>query len=206
MKRILLVPWLAMGCGDDGGGGSADATTGGDSSGTTDVTGDTPSGPFTLTSAMLVDGQPFAVANTCDDPAGVNRSPAFAWTGAPAGTMSFAIVFVDRSFGGASGFLHSVIYDIPASRTDLPENVEKTYAPANVPGAHQTLAFNGSTRGYLGPCPNPADGPHMYEFALFAINAPTLPGAMMSTTGAQARMIINANNLGSALLTGTRDR
>ncbi|MGE0401892.1 MAG: YbhB/YbcL family Raf kinase inhibitor-like protein [Kofleriaceae bacterium] len=130
----------------------------------------------------------------------MNQSPALAWTNPPAGTMSFALVFTDI-FNPQSPFLHSVMFDIPATVTELPANVEKAYAPTNVPGAHQTLGYNGSTRGYLGPCPQ--NGNHIYEFAIYALPTATLAGATMTTSLMSAATMIKANNLGVAKLTGT---
>lgn len=154
-----------------------------------------PAGPFTLTSPMLTEGAQIAEANTCDGP---DTSPQLAWTNPPPGTMSFAVVLTDKTI---NNFVHSVIYDIPATATGLPANVAKTYEPANVPGAHQTAGFNG-TRGYAGPCP-PVGAPHTYEFAVYALNVAPLPGATMQTTRAQAVTAIQANDLAVARLTGT---
>ena len=125
---------------------------------------------------MLTEGGAIATVNTCD---GANTSPALAWRNAPAGTMSFAVVLTDKT----NGLVHSVIYDIPSTATGLPANVEKTYAPANVPGAHQTAAYNGN-RGYAGPCP-PAGTPHTYEFAVHALNAAALPGERLTSARSQ---------------------
>lgn len=105
------------------------------------------------------------------------------------------MVFTDLS----NGLVHSVTYDIPSSRLDLPANVQKAYQPNNVAGAKQTTAYDNNTRGYLGPCP---PNEHTYEFALYAIDVVQLPGATMSTTRAQIVPIIQAHDLGVAKLTG----
>ena len=154
---------------------------------------DAPAGAFAITSPMLVEGASFDAANTCN---GANTSPQLDWAGAPAGAQSFAIVFTDKS----NNLIHWVIYDIPVAATGLPANVEKVFEPANVPGAHQTTSFAGGVRGYLGPCPPSL---HTYEFALFAIDAATLPGATMQTNRGEAKALIDQNQLGTATLTGT---
>lgn len=206
MRSALLVGIVGVlglgACGDDGGSpGTADAST--DSAivdAAIDAAIDAPSAAFTLTSPTITNAMPIPVVHTCD---GANTSPALAWTSPPAGTMSFAIIFTDKT----NGLIHSVIYDIPASAIGLPANVQKTFAPNNVTGAHQTTAYDNNTRGYLGPCPPPADAAHIYELMLYALSVPTLPGgATMGTTKAQARTAILANDLAMVALTGTADR
>ncbi|MFN0249184.1 MAG: YbhB/YbcL family Raf kinase inhibitor-like protein [Kofleriaceae bacterium] len=160
---------------------------------------DAPARTFTLTSPTISNGGVIPLTHVCMSQGGMNLSPALDWTDPPAGTMSFAVVFTDI-FNSAQPFLHSVIYDIPATNTGLPADVEKVYAPTDVPGAHQTLGYNNATRGYLGPCPNVM---HTYEFAVYALPTASLPGATMSTTLASASTMIKANNLGVATLTGT---
>jgi Raf kinase inhibitor-like YbhB/YbcL family protein len=188
MRNLMLLALL--GCGGSTGGVDAPASIdgGGDTIGV-----DVPAGAFALTSPMLAAGGAFDPANTCT---GVDTSPQLDWTGAPAGALSFAVVLTDKS----NNLTHWVIYDIPMAATGLPANVEKVFAPTNVAGAHQTTSFQATVRGYLGPCP-PVQ--HTYEFAVFAINAATLPGATMQTTRAQAVAAITANNVGSTTLTGT---
>ena len=113
--------------------------------------------------------------------------------------MSFAVVLTDKS----NNLVHSVIYDIPATLTGLPANVQKVYAPTvptNLTGTHQTTAYDNTTRGYLGPCPNVM---HTYEFALYALPTATLPNSTMATNRAAAVTAIMANDLAVAKLTGT---
>jgi len=206
MRRTLLVSILAVvgACGDDGGSsGQVDASTDGSTvdSSTVDAAIDAPAGVFTLMSLTLTGGAVIPVVHTCD---GANTSPALSWENPPPGTMSYAIVFTDKT----NGLIHAVIYDIPMARTDLPADVDKVYAPPDVPGAHQTTAYpvNNPPRGYLGPCPPPADPAHSYEFMLYALNVPTLPTATMATSRMDARTLIQANDIAMVALTGTVDR
>lgn len=156
-------------------------------------------GTFALTSPAVVEGGMVNAANTCD---GANTSPELMWTNAPAGTQSFAVVLTDKT----NDLVHWVIYDIPASATGLPSAVMKVYAPTNVPGAHQTTSYNASVRGYLGPCPPQGQGAHTYEFAVYALDVATLPGASQTTTRQQAVPIIMMHALATATLTGTYER
>lgn len=188
-----LVLGLLVACGGGGSTNPSDAP-GLQDTGVGDTIGvDVLGGSFALSSPMLAPNAAFDPANTCT---GVDTSPQLDWQNAPAGTQSFAVVLTDKS----NNLTHWVIYDIPAAATGLPANVEKAFAPTNVAGAHQTTSFQANVRGYLGPCP-PVQ--HTYEFAVFAINAATLPGATMQTTRAQATAAIAANQLGTATLTGT---
>lgn len=160
---------------------------------------DTPPSPMALTSSAFADGTAIPAAHTCD---GADTSMPLAWTSAPAGTQSFAITFRDRTVG----VIHSVIYDIPGTLAALPVGVEETYAPANVPGAHQSLTLGGVTHGYTGPCPPPGMPAHTYELELFALGVAVLPGADMSTTQSQARTLILQHDLASTKLSGTYQR
>lgn len=197
MKRAFALVF-AMSC---GGGDSANVDAG-PSDASVDTTGLDSTLPVTvvLTSPTLVEAAAFDVANTCD---GTNTSPQLDWTGTPSNALSFAVVLTDKS----NSLIHSVIYDIPSTRTGLPADVDKAFEPADVPGAHQTRTLGGAgNRGYSGPCPPAQDGPHTYEFAVFALDAATLPGASMATNQEQAKALILAHVLASGLLTGTRDR
>lgn len=153
---------------------------------------DADSDDFALTSPAFAEGGVIPDENAC---VGSNVSPELAWTGGPA-AQSYAIVFTDLD----NGLIHSVIYDIPSSATGLPAEVDNAYAPADVPGAHQPLAYDNDTRGYLGPCPGTT---HTYEFELFALDVATLPGASEGTTRAQAATLINEHDLASTTLSGT---
>ena len=124
------------------------------------------SGAFALSSPMLAPGAAFAAENTCTG--NINTSPQLVWTPGPAGTMSYAVVFTDKS----NNLIHWVIYDVPASATGLPANVQKAYMPANVAGAKQTLSFQAGVRGYLGPCPPEL---HTYEFVVYGSTSRRCP-------------------------------
>jgi Raf kinase inhibitor-like YbhB/YbcL family protein len=153
-----------------------------------------PTGPFTLTSEVMIDGDVYPIQHTCDGP---NVSPPLSWINAPLGTQSFAVVLTDKT----TDLIQWVIFDIPASRPNLPEGVQKTFSPFNVPGAHQTPSFQPSTRGYLGPCPPEGTGAHTYELAVYALGVASLPGASNTTTQFQAVPTIMANALETAKLT-----
>lgn len=132
------------------------------------VAADVAIGPFTFTSSAFTDGGEIPVAHTCG---GDDISPAFSWQNPPEGTESFALVLVDETIN----FNHSIIWDISADARELPEDIEKSATPSNVPGAKQARAWN-NVQGYAGPCP-PAPQEHTYVFTLHALNVETLENA-----------------------------
>lgn len=137
--------------------------------------GQAPPARLTLTSPTLVAGQPVPKQHTAD---GENVSPAIAWTGAPATTKSYALVCDDPDVPIPGGFVHWVIYNIPASAAGLPENIPidpVAPMPAAVAGAVQGLS--GFKRPiYRGPAPPPGK-PHHYHFTVYALDVAGLePG------------------------------
>ena len=100
--------------------------------------------------------------HTCD---AADISPQLAWSGAPAGVRSFALI-ADDPDAPVGTWVHWVYYDLPASATGLPENVSKVDEPPT--GGRQ--GRNDFRRiGYGGPCPPPGK-PHRYFFKLYALD------------------------------------
>jgi Raf kinase inhibitor-like YbhB/YbcL family protein len=164
----------------DGGGASNDAQTG---------------GALTLTSEAVKDGEQLPNEYRCMGMAVPGPSPAFAWSGAPAGTRSWAIVM--RDITNASFIInHWFIFDIPAATTSLPKAVPQGAMLTDPAGAKQGPNYN-RERGYRGPC----GGDNRYEFTLYALDVETLPGLGATSTAAQINEQINMHDLGSANLT-----
>src|ERR1700751_1912183 len=76
---------------------------------------------FTLTSSDFTEGSTLANAQVFNEFGckGGNISPALAWSGAPAGTQSFALLVHDPDAPTGSGWWHWVVYNIPANGTSL---------------------------------------------------------------------------------------
>lgn len=132
----------------------------------------------------------------CTREGGNNGSPALSWTGAPAGTRSFAIVMRDESLAQPNNY-HWVLWDMPAATTSLAANLPQTATLTNPAGARQTKWSFGSDLGYSGPCPPNA---HNYRITLHALNA-TL-GALANDPGT-VDTAIKAASIASVSVLGT---
>ncbi len=189
----------------DGGGNGGDASSPGDASvdGSSDAaTGDAASdaGAMALTSTAFADGGIIPVVHSVCD--GDNESIPLAWSGAPAGAMSFAVVMRDLTLGGSSNY-HWVLYDLPSSVTSLAQDLPKDLAP-DPPGggAKQTRWSFGSDTGYQGMCPIVGPTTHTYELAVYALDVATLPAPTDPADPAQVDAAIQAHEIGHGKLRG----
>jgi Raf kinase inhibitor-like YbhB/YbcL family protein len=195
----------AGGRGGNAGGGGGNAGRGGTGGGGGAATG------FTLTSTAF-DNQagcgPGTAASMCDvfprentnfgTAPNQNISPPLAWTGAPAGTMSYAIAFIDLT---NNNFVHWVLWNIPASVTSLAAGIDRTTAMPNPPGggAQQASAGSGANdHGFFGSgaCGN------VYEFTIYALSVPTFsPTSATNQTMVRTQLVGLGNQiLGMATL------
>lgn len=129
-----------------------------------------------VSSPALKADEPMPREYTAD---GRNVSPPLTWSGAPAGTKSFAVVCEDPDAGNPPPFVHWVIYNIPPDAGGLPENIPFTPGapmPASIAGAVQGLS--GFRRPiYRGPAPPPGK-PHHYHFKVYALDTSGLPAGL----------------------------
>ncbi|PYJ00900.1 MAG: YbhB/YbcL family Raf kinase inhibitor-like protein [Verrucomicrobia bacterium] len=116
-----------------------------------------------LTSTAFSEGEPIPAKHTCE---GKNVSPALKWSGAPAGAKSFALI-ADDPDAPVGTWVHWVLYDLPASATELAEDLPKGQFLPN--GAKQGIN-DFRHLGYGGPCPPPGKA-HRYFFKLYALDA-----------------------------------
>lgn len=129
---------------------------------------------------------------------GRNQSPQLSWTGAPAGTKSFAITMYDPDVPTGSGWWHWLVYDIPAKVADLPSGAGTPGKGGMPAGAKQGLTDFGTT-GYGGPCPPIGHGIHRYIITVHALGIEKLD--VNERAGpAMIAYNINANTIGKASL------
>ena len=132
-----------------------------------------------LTSANFKDGDYLAMDHVLASQygfgcSGSNRSPQLSWSGAPAGTRSFAVTCFDPDAPTGSGFWHWVVVNISATVTELAEDAGSGSSNKLPQGAMQ-IRNDVGTREYAGPCPPQGDHPHRYLFTVFAVGVDQLP-------------------------------
>lgn len=114
-----------------------------------------------VTSTAFQDGGMISAKYTCD---GTNVSPPLEWSDAPQTTKSLALICDDPD-APAKTWVHWVVFDLPAGRTSLPENVppQDTVAGGGKQGTNDFKKI-----GYGGPCP--PGGTHRYFFKIYALD------------------------------------
>ncbi len=120
---------------------------------------------------------------------GENKSPALEWSGAPAGTQSFAVTVYDPDAPTGSGWWHWSVINLPA----------------NLPKGASHVRIDYGVAGWGGMCPPPGDKPHRYIFTVHALKTEKLE-LPADATAALAGYMINANALGRASFTATYGR
>ncbi len=152
---------------------------------------------FKLESPAFENGGVIPKAYTCD---GRDVSPPLRWSGQPE-AKSYALIMYDPD-APAGTFIHWVIYDIPASRSDLPEAVPRRPVIEGL-GVQGVNDF-GYT-GYGGPCPPAWHGEHRYFFALHALNTESL-GLPSGSTADAVIEAMKGKVVGYAILMGRYKR
>jgi Raf kinase inhibitor-like YbhB/YbcL family protein len=133
---------------------------------------------------------------------GKNISPPLAWSGAPSTTQSFAVTVFDPDAPG-SGWWHWVVYDIPASVTELPQGAGDPGGKMPASAVQGRTDFG--TAGYGGPCPPAGTKPHRYLFTVYALKVAKLD-VPAGTSAGRVGSVINSNKLASASFTARYGR
>ena len=131
---------------------------------------------FTLAAPEIAPGAPIPSRFAEDQ----RRSPRLLWSGAPAGTRSFALAITDpdlpEEFNFPRAFAHWLVHGIPANVRELPEGASGTaMMPAGASELDSdfvTFRIPGFGRGYGGPWP--PDRQHRYVFTLYALKTERL--------------------------------
>jgi len=96
---------------------------------------------------------------------GGSLQPAFKFTGAPANTVSYAIIFhdIDVAFGGnTDDVLHWMVWNIPAAAMGIPEG--------KLPDGSVSSTTNIGKGKYFGPGAPAGERYHHYVFELYALS------------------------------------
>jgi len=151
---------------------------------------------ISIASTAFSDGQPIPDKYTCT---GQDVSPPLAWSGAPTGTKSFALI-ADDPDAPMGTWVHWVIYNLPPAVTGL---AESTPPSLELPNGSKQGVNDFSNIGYGGPCP-PSGKPHRYFFKLYALDI-----ALNLKSGATKKQLLKAMTghvLAEGQLTGTYQR
>jgi hypothetical protein len=124
--------------------------------------------PLKITVSGYSDGGDIPEKYTCaaKPPGG---SPQIEWSGAPAGTMSIALIFHDGDVHPGKSFddvTHWIAWNIPATSKGLPANVA---GEADLPDGMRQGMNIARKSGYMGPCPPPGL-PHHYTLEVYALD------------------------------------
>ena len=153
-------------------------------------------GRFHLQSPAFADGGLSPSIHTAD---GLDLSPPLRWSGAPAGTGSFALVMEDLD-APAGTWVHWVLFNLPTELRMLPAGLDRLPQLANGARHGGCWGVTDTHRiGYQGPEPPP--GPiHRYVFRLHALDAPLDldPGVTVD----DLRQAMEGHQLAIAQLTG----
>lgn len=144
----------------------------------------------TLTNAQVFNG--FGCSGT-------NVSPQLSWSGAPAGTQSYALTVYDPDAPTGSGWWHWVVINLPATANGLAKGAGTADGKAMPTGSQQVRTDFGAF-GFGGACPPAGDKPHRYIFTLYALKVPKLDVAADSTA-ALAGFMIHGNMLAKTSFT-----
>lgn len=114
-----------------------------------------------LTSPAFQTGEAIPTKHTGE---GDDVSPALAWSAVPDNAKSYVVFCHDPDAPlvtpGHYGFVHWVLYNIPAAVNELPEGVDAYTSGRNDFG----------NAGYGGPMPPEGHGTHYYFFTLLALD------------------------------------
>lgn len=135
---------------------------------------------------------------------GKNISPALSWSGAPAGTKSFAVTVYDPDAPTGSGWWHWIVFNIPPTVMALPAGAGDAAGRLLPAGVVQGRTDFGKP-GFGGACPPQGDKPHRYIFTVYALKLEKLDVAA-DAGGAMIGFMINANQIGKASFTARYGR
>jgi Raf kinase inhibitor-like YbhB/YbcL family protein len=152
-----------------------------------------------LTSSAFADHAEIPGRYTCE---GQDVSPPLAWSGAPDGTRSFALIVDDPDAPDPRAprtvWVHWVLYNVAPGASGLAEAI----APADLPAGTLQGVNDWKRTGYGGPCP--PIGRHRYFHKLYALDT-VLPD-LHEPSKARLEQAMSGHVLAEAALIGTYER
>jgi len=148
-----------------------------------------------LSSTAFQDNDLIPAKYTCD---GDNVSPPLAWSLIPPNTKSIVLI-VDDPDAPSKTWVHWVLYDVPASVTQLAEAINPQ---PSLPGGGKNGKNDFNKSGYGGPCP--PSGTHRYFFKIYALDSET--GLQPGATKEELLRAMDDHVIGQAQLVGKYQR
>ena len=146
-----------------------------------------------LQSSAFEAGSSIPSAYTCE---GKDHAPPLSWSGAPAGTQSFALILDDPDAPDPAApkrvWVHWVLYDLPSDTSSLPEG-------GALPRGTREGKNDWGRTGYGGPCP--PVGRHRYFHKIYALD--TKLGDLHEPTKAALEKAMHGHVLAKVELMGT---
>ncbi|MEU8901087.1 YbhB/YbcL family Raf kinase inhibitor-like protein [Nocardia sp. NPDC048505] len=159
---------------------------------------------FTVTSTTVSAGAAWPPAQwSSGAPGGKDVSPQLNWSGAPAGTKSYAVTVYDPDAPTGSGFWHWAVANIPATTTTLPEGAGDDTGSALPPGSFQ-LPNDARLPRYIGAAPPAGHGAHRYFVTVHALDVADI-GVAPDSTPALLGFTMAGHILGRATLVATAE-
>jgi hypothetical protein len=153
-----------------------------------------------LSSTAFAAGAAIPARYTCD---GADVSPPLAWSAAPHGAKSFALVVDDPDAPDPKAprmrWVHWVVYDLPADAKTLREGV---HSVEDLPGSAHIGRNDWKKAAWGGPCP--PIGRHRYFFTLYALDVALGDRGPLTKRDLEGAM--TGHVLGKAELVGTYER
>lgn len=134
-----------------------------------DLLPDAPS--FALESDDVKDDEPLDPQFTHPSVDGKNLSPHLRWSGFPDETKGFAVTCFDPDAPTGSGFWHWVLFNLPATVTELPRGASRS---DQLPDGAVEARNDFGEYGYGGAAPPGGDGAHRYVFTVHALDTDRL--------------------------------